>query len=59
MHLRFFNLVNEQEESIGDLWLGIEKTKEDIQKEVEGETKREVVCHFRIDESNIIEVSAK
>ena len=59
VHLRFFNLVNEQEESIGDLWLGIEKTKEDIQKEVEGETKREVVCHFRIDESNIIEVSAK
>lgn len=61
VHLRFFNLVNEVEESIGDLWLGIEKTSKDIEKELEEEEKihREILCTFRIDENNIIEVAAQ
>lgn len=61
VHMRFFNVVNDVEESIGDLWLGIDK---ELEKETENEAKdkqgvREVICVFRIDENNIIEVSAR
>jgi len=60
VHLKFFNLVNNQEEPIGDLWLGID-TDSDVQaaEEQKKATKPEIICNFRIDESNIIEVSAK
>ncbi|MEW6381395.1 MAG: Hsp70 family protein [bacterium] len=62
VHLKFFNMVNEVEESIGDLWLGIGEESE-AEAKAEGERKKdarpEIICDFRIDENNIIEVSAR
>jgi molecular chaperone DnaK len=59
VHLKFFNLVNNQEEPIGDLWLGIDTDPDLAAEEQKKGTKPEIICNFRIDESNIIEVSAK
>ena len=59
VHLKFVNIVNEQDESIGDLWLGIEVQE---QEEEEEESKQAGVLHveisLRIDENNLIEVTA-
>lgn len=61
VHLKFFNIVNEQEESIGDLWLGIgqqELSDNNKPETIEPGSTAEVVCRFRIDENNLIEVEA-
>ncbi|OQX26215.1 MAG: hypothetical protein BWK80_11610 [Desulfobacteraceae bacterium IS3] len=55
LHVKFYNVVNEMEESIGDLWLGIE-SDENI-KEKSGESLH-VKITLRIDENNLIAVSA-
>ena len=59
VHMKFFNVVNEQDESIGDLWLGIEKSELDGEN---GKVKQEGPLHveitLRIDENNLIEVDA-
>ncbi len=59
VHMKFHNIVNEKEESIGDLWLGL-----DIKKEFDKKDKKDkkdalhVGITLKIDESNIIEVTA-
>ena len=53
VHMKFFNVVNEKEESIGDLWLGID---EDEKAETKGPLNVEIM--LRIDENNLIEVEA-
>jgi molecular chaperone DnaK len=52
-HLKFYNLVNDIKESIGDLWLGFELPEEGARKEAS-----EVLLDFEIDDNNIISVSA-
>lgn len=57
VHMKFYNMVNHKEESIGDLWLGIERTdKKDKDKEKEELLHVEVT--LGIDENNIVEVIA-
>ena len=59
VHMKFFNVVNEQDESIGDLWLGIEQNEtegEDQKGKPEGPLHVEIT--LRIDENNLIEVDA-
>jgi len=56
VHMKFYNTVNDKEESIGDLWLGL-----DVQKEDKGNTNREslhVEIALKIDENNLVEVTA-
>jgi molecular chaperone DnaK len=55
VHAKFYNVVNEAEESIGDLWLGIE-SNENI-KENRDEPLH-VKISLKIDENNLISVSA-
>ncbi|MFH0730910.1 MAG: Hsp70 family protein [Pseudomonadota bacterium] len=52
VHMKFINMVNDAEESIGDLWLGIETGDE----EIEGPLHVEIT--LKIDENNILEVAA-
>ena len=52
VHLKFFNIVNDKEESIGDLWLGIDEI-EDCP-----EAPLHVAITLKIDENNLAEVSA-
>ncbi|MBW2308988.1 MAG: Hsp70 family protein [Deltaproteobacteria bacterium] len=56
VHMKFFNVVNEEEESIGDLWLGIDT--EDKAEEAQQEGPLHVEITLRIDENNLIEVTA-
>jgi len=56
VHMKFFNLVNEQEESIGDLWLGIDRDVEEEGTEKKGPLHVEIA--LQIDENNLIEVTA-
>ncbi len=62
VHMRFFNMVNEQEESIGDLWLGIDDEDErTINKDMQNrdeENPLHVEITLKIDENNLIEISA-
>jgi molecular chaperone DnaK len=53
-HFRFYNRVNEEKESIGDLWLGFDLPEEGPSKEAS-----EVLLDFEIDANNIISVSAR
>lgn len=53
VHMKFFNIVNDEDESIGDLWLGM-----NIKDEGESEKVPSVSITLKIDESNIVEVSA-
>jgi len=56
-HFRFYNLVNEERESIGDLWLSFDPGEDS--KESASETDvREVLLDFEIDEDNLITVGA-
>ncbi len=52
VHMKFFNIVNETEESIGDLWLGIDENETNL----EGSVHMEVT--LKIDENNLVEVAA-
>ncbi len=61
VHMKFVNIVNEEEESIGDLWLGIDSEydqgEEDEEKEQTAPGQVEITLN--IDENNIIEVNAR
>lgn len=64
VHMKFCNLVNESEEPIGDLWLGIESRASDgdDDEKDEEEVSRKGADHVRItlkiDENNVLEVAA-
>ena len=57
VHIKFFNIVNDREESIGDLWLGIDR---DGQEEKEGRADElpRVAVTLDIDENNLVSVRA-
>ncbi|MBI4678869.1 MAG: Hsp70 family protein [Elusimicrobia bacterium] len=55
IHLKFFNLVNERHESIGDLWLGVD---EDGGSGEESQTPLQVEISLKVDESNLVCVDA-
>ncbi len=56
VHIKLYNIVNDQEESIGDLWLGIDVQERERRKE---DDPLHVEITLKIDESNLIEVTAK
>ncbi|PXF58289.1 MAG: hypothetical protein C4B58_06965 [Deltaproteobacteria bacterium] len=56
IHMKFYNMVNEQEESIGDLWLGIDMDDHSEEEDKKGPLHIEIT--LKIDENNIIEVTA-
>ncbi|OQX14411.1 MAG: hypothetical protein BWK80_41845 [Desulfobacteraceae bacterium IS3] len=57
VHMKFYNMVNDKEESIGDLWVGIDRIeKKDKEKEKSGLLHVEVT--LKIDENNIVGVTA-
>ena len=56
VHMKFYNMVNEQEESIGDLWLGIDTEDSSGEEGKKGPLHIEIT--LKIDENNIIEVTA-
>lgn len=56
-HFRFYNLVNEERESIGDLWLSFDPN-EDSKGGASEKDVREVLLDFEIDEDNLITVGA-
>ena len=58
VHLKFVNIVNEEDESIGDLWLGIEEDKAADKDDSQDSEIRHVVIKLHIDENNLIEVTA-
>jgi len=58
VHMKFYNIVNDREESIGDLWLGIEDDDDEKSKKKEEDGPLHVEITLKIDESNLIEVSA-
>lgn len=58
-HFRFVNMVNDERESIGDLWLSFDLVEDRANSESESaEAVREVVLDFEIDEDNLITVAA-
>lgn len=56
-HFRFYNLVNEERESIGDLWLSFDPGHDSKDSAPEKDV-REVLLDFEIDEDNLITVGA-
>ncbi len=50
VHLKFFNIVNDTEESIGDLWLGIDEIEDPPEESLS------VAITLKIDENNLCEV---
>ncbi len=56
VHLKFYNTVNDKEESIGDLWLGLDQQEEDEGKRNGDSLQVEIV--LKIDENNLVEVAA-
>jgi molecular chaperone DnaK len=54
VHLKFYNIVNGKEESIGDLWLGIEHQH----YEEEGKDMPHVAVTLDIDENNLVAAKA-
>jgi molecular chaperone DnaK len=57
VHIKFFNIVNDREESIGDLWLGIDRDGQEEAEQRGGELPR-VAVTLDIDESNLVSVRA-
>ncbi|MCI5224644.1 MAG: hypothetical protein D3924_18740, partial [Candidatus Electrothrix sp. AR4] len=67
VHMKFYNVVNEQEQSIGDLWLGIDHDR-DKEKKFEAETDLDdaqaalrpprIEIRLDIDENNLVAVNA-
>lgn len=56
VHMKFINVVNEADEPIGDLWLGIDiDNKQDKKKKKDA---LHVAITLKIDENNLIEVTA-
>ena len=60
VHMKFFNVVNDQDESIGDLWLGIDDDKGNENRTGPGkkDDPLKVELALEIDENNLIEVTA-
>ncbi len=58
VHMRFSNQVNGKEENIGDLWLGFDLNELEENEEVDPESSLHVEVTLKIDENNLIEVSA-
>lgn len=66
LHLKFFNMVNDNEESIGDLWLGIDEEELDDKDGPQAKTEApgtergrlNVEITLEIDENNLIEATA-
>ena len=65
VHMKFFNVVNDQEESIGDLWLGVDEDEDADDKDDSNRDHPEkkdvplrVELALEIDENNLIEVTA-
>lgn len=66
LHLKFFNMVNDNEESIGDLWLGIDEKELDDKDGPQAKTEApgkergrlNVEITLEIDENNLIEATA-
>jgi molecular chaperone DnaK len=56
IHMKFYNMVNEKEESIGDLWLGLDTAEQSDKKDKNDTFHVEIA--LKIDENNLIEVSA-
>ncbi len=58
-HFKFYNRVNDDQESIGDLWLAFDDPKEGLKPDQDSDKKRSTVqLDFEIDINNIIHVSA-
>ncbi len=62
VHMKFFNIVTDEEESIGDFWLGIDDTlitdyREDLSQE-EREKPFSIEVTLKIDENNLVAVAA-
>ncbi len=57
VHIKFFNIVNEREESIGDLWLGIDRDGQEAEEKYTDEPPR-VAVTLDIDENNLVSVRA-
>lgn len=58
-HFQFYNVVNEENESIGDLWLSFDPEHiETSDEDKPTETEQEILINFDIDVNNIITVSA-
>jgi molecular chaperone DnaK len=55
VHIKFYNVVNGREESIGDLWLGVDHDSDDAQ---EPEEPPRIAVTLDIDESNLVSVRA-
>ena len=51
VHLKFLNIVNDAEESIGDLWLGIDEIEDPPEESLS------VAITLKIDENNLVEVA--
>jgi len=67
IHMKFSNIVNTDEELIGDLWLGIDIKEEEEEEEDEKDKKNDTVdkeaplsieITLSIDENNLVEVAA-
>jgi molecular chaperone DnaK len=62
VHMKFFNMVNDQEESIGDLWLGIDdETIIKYWKNIDRADESAVLSveiTLKIDENNLVSVAA-
>ena len=63
VHMKFFNIVTDKEESIGDFWLGIDdNAMDEYWKDNSREETRElpfsIQVTLKIDENNLVEVAA-
>ncbi len=62
VHMKFFNMVNDIEESIGDFWLGFDnKTVDKYRMDHSDETRDlpfSIEVTLKIDENNLVEVAA-
>jgi molecular chaperone DnaK len=57
VHIKFFNIVNEREESIGDLWLGIDRDSYEEEEQHTDQAAR-IAVTLDIDENNLVSVRA-
>lgn len=62
VHMKFLNIVNNEDESIGDFWLGIDNNAlmdyRKNQTEEDAETPLSIAVTLSIDENNLVEVTA-
>ncbi|MBS3780257.1 MAG: Hsp70 family protein [Desulfovermiculus sp.] len=58
VHLKFVNVVNDQDESVGDLWLGIDEHAQEDDEDSPSSEVRHVEIRLYIDENNLIQIAA-